>query len=313
MLSVGSVANAQWDPEGGDNWQAPPPDQTQQQQQQQQQPPPDQQQQGWQQQQTQQTQTQQTQTQQEEQPPGWGQGGEETPPASERPAAGGDDHATNAVGHLAVTWLGLQTVAFPGDTLAVPGMPTPGTPAGPPIAALNLPTIGIRYWLSEMVGLDIGLGFHFSTGAHDGEDLRVPGSYTPVDDPQTTAFMLHGGLPLALYHDGHYKFVLIPELDLGFATGNNGASKNLTGFTFRVGARIGSEIHFGFMGIPQLALQATVGLHLQYDSASTDDCPTGDCGASNVVTSANLFRIRTLEFEEPWNIIAGNIAALYYF
>jgi hypothetical protein len=301
---VGSTASAQWDPEGGDTgqWQAPPAGQQQQppQQQQQQQQPP--QQQGWQQQQQPQQQGQQQQGQQQ----GWFQQQEtETPPAggSDDDDSDADDHMA-VVGHMGVGWFGLQSIPFPLDRNP-----------DPDVEDLSLPvaTIGIRYWLSESLGLDLALGMGVATGTLDTENN--PGDSDSVDLPGFFVLDIHGALPIALYHGGHYKFLFIPELDIGFGTGDDGQSNGAawTGFVFRAGARAGAEVHFGFIDIPQLSIQATVGIAFSFASMELDWCPSGNCDAQNQIVTQNIISFGTDQFNEPWDILTSQVAAIYYF
>jgi hypothetical protein len=274
-LLSSSTALAQWDPEGGDTWQAPP-DQTQQQQQ----PDP-------------QLQQQQQQQQQQPQQTNWDT---ERPPQQSNVAPQaeqtGSDHENVAVGGVGIGWFGLQQVPYPG-------------------APIDVATIGARIFFTEMIGLDAALGFGFRTGSNT-VDMR-PGAVTTVDDPTATAFLLHAGLPIALYHNAHYKFLIIPELEIGFATGDDGGIQNLSGFVFRVGAEAGAEIHFGFIDVPELSLQATVGLGFQFTQSTIDDCPGGNCSALNVITTDSDLGFATAQFDEPWDIVKAQVAAIYYF
>jgi hypothetical protein len=76
-----------------------------------------------------------------------------------------------------------------------------------------------------------------------------------------------------------------------------------------VGARAGAEIHFGFIDIPQLALQASIGLRFDVDSGSTTD----STGPDDVEVSSNRTHLHTTVQGAPWAIFTNNIAALYYF
>jgi len=302
VSSMGSVATAQWgDPEGGDNWQAPP-----DQQQQQQQPPPDQQQQqGWQQQQQQPQQQagwqQQQQQQQQQETPAWGSTDTEQPPSVGGSAGGsGESDHQRVVGHLGVGWLGLMDVSVGAGDASV------GVGASRSISA---PIIGMRYWLSEGLGLDIGLGFGYSKVSGEGGMGAVSVS---VIDESGFAFVLHGGIPLAIYNDTHYKFLLIPEVN--FAIGSYTIladiadnDQDLSGLLFTLGGRIGAEIHFGFIDVPDLALQATVGLALAVASGSWET----NFGDDFIDTSS--LDVHTNIQPEPWDIFTGSIAAIYYF
>jgi hypothetical protein len=72
-----------------------------------------------------------------------------------------------------------------------------------------------------------------------------------------------------------------------------------------VGARAGLELFFGFIGIPELALSATVGAQFEYlrNAQSADGTNTSDTTYSLTTTVQN----------SPWDIFVGNVAARYYF
>lgn len=191
--------------------------------------------------------------------------------------AGASDHDA-VVGRLAVGYLGRSVV-----TTGVPG-------------AVPVPVIGIRYWLSDMLGIDAGVGFGIaSSSAKDAMGNKT-------DGPSFHAFMLHGGVPLSLASAGHFSFQVIPELNLGLA-GYSQDPASASTFHLDLGARAGAEIHFGFINVPQLSLQGSIGARMNIDSASTDP---GDGGSS-------AFSLATTVGDNPWNIFTSNVAALYYF
>ena len=197
--------------------------------------------------------------------------------------AGSSDH-DSVVGRLAVGYMG-RTVAFAG---------LPGAPAVP------TSIIGVRYWLSDMLGIDAGIGLGISSAS----TKDAMGMST--DAPSWHAFMLHGGVPLSLASAGHFSFQIVPELNLGFAGSSQtvaGMDSSVSGFHLDIGARAGAEIHFGFINIPQLALQGSVGLRMNIESASADP---GDGGTS-------AFNIATTVGDNPWGIFTNNVSALYYF
>jgi len=195
--------------------------------------------------------------------------------------AGNSDHDA-VVGRLAVGYMGRHGVTI-----------QTGAPANPVIDA---PVIGVRYWLSDMLGIDAGLGFGLSSGS-----TKTGGVST--DDPSYHLFMIHGGVPLSLASAGHFSFQIVPELNVGFAGASGANDASLTGFHLDIGARAGSEIHFGFIGVPQLSLQGSVGLRMNIESTSGSP---GDVGSSH-------FNIATTVGDNPWNIFTSNVAALYYF
>ncbi len=202
--------------------------------------------------------------------------------------AGTSDHDA-VVGRLAVGYLGRSGMQI-------------GNGQGQPEATIAAPVIGVRYWLSDMLGIDAGLGFATSSTSDE-----VNG--TETDGPGQTVFILHGGVPISLASAGHFSFQIVPELNIGFAgaSDDDGPMEEVSrsGFHLDVGARAGAEIHFGFMGIPQLSLQGSVGLRLNMDSTSAEQ------GGNEA--SASSFGIGTTVGDNPWNIFTSNVAALYYF
>jgi hypothetical protein len=108
---------------------------------------------------------------------------------------------------------------------------------------------------------------------------------------------------------------MVPELDLGFGSGTifgdtPDNDQELGAFFFQVGARAGAELHFGFIGVPQLALQATVGLSIRYTSGTLEN-NFGDPRGSTITTVSN-FAFNTTVQEEPWDIFTGSVRAIYY-
>lgn len=199
--------------------------------------------------------------------------------------AGSSDH-DSVVGRLAIGYLGRNGVAVA---------------AGVPVNVIQTPVIGVRYWLSDMLGIDAGLGLGLSSGSQ-----TVAGMSN--DLPGWHLFMIHGGVPLSLASAGHFSFQIVPELNLGFAGGSvdqAGVTNKVSGFHLDVGARAGAEIHFGFINVPQLSLQGSVGLRLNMDSTSST--------IANADSSQSSLTIGTTVGDNPWNIFTSNVAALYYF
>lgn len=208
-----------------------------------------------------------------------------------------DDHE-RVVNRLAVGYMGVTNV--PIGTAGAPGVP-------PTVDTVAAPALGIRYWLGDLVGIDIGLGFGFRGGnTNDGVRQQL------VDN--AFAFLIHGGVPIAVFHEKHYKFLIIPEVNLGFSTGtyfgNNPIDdRGRNGVQLQVGGRLGTEIHFGFMDIPQLSLQASVGLYFEYLNVVV----TGNRNGTPPDVSATNWSFATSVQGEPWDILLGSLTALYYF
>jgi len=225
-------------------------------------------------------------------------------PATAR--AGTSDH-DQMVGRLAVGYFGVTTIgagATPGDTI--------NDPANYLITG-NAPVIGVRYWLTRMLGFDLGIGLGIFGGS---ETAEAGGDPVETDKDSFTGFNLHGGVPLALASADHFTFEVIPEINVGFGSAKEDGDDvaegeaSHSGFHFDVGARVGAEVHFGFIKMPQLALQGSVGLAFAVDSGSTTDSRGP---APDTELSSSRTRFVTTVGGEPWDIFTGNIAALYYF
>jgi len=195
------------------------------------------------------------------------------------PADTGNDHDA-VVGHFAVGYFGISNLPVGGGGGGNNAAVTQGT--------VVAPVIGARYWFLPKVGVDAGIGFSDSSAGW--------------------GVGIHGGLPIALATSKHMTFELIPEATIGFAGNSNGsgaASITYSGFRLDLGARIGGEIQFGFIGIPQLALQASVGLYLEHDSwGYSTSANSGSASSTTFATSVQ---------SDPWGIFTDNISALYYF
>lgn len=219
------------------------------------------------------------------------------PPPAPSPTVEEDDlsdHDKYAVGHFAVGYMG--TTSVPLDGVAGNSIPAP--------------TIGVRYWLNQMIGIDAGLGFAWATGS---TETKNNNNTVTTDKASPFGLVIHGGVPIALATHKHYKFLVIPELNIGFASMTESAPNtpdiSHKGFMLDLGARAGTEIHFGFIGIPQLALQASVGLAFRHQNISrSQDLTTGTVSASDSTSS-----ISTSVQAAPWSIFTNNISALYYF
>jgi hypothetical protein len=226
-------------------------------------------------------------------------------PAAE-PESTTPDHEA-LIGHFGVGYFGVSQLPIAGGLPGGMGM------GGCALARdnVNAPVIGVRYWMSRMIGIDAGVGFGLTSGS---TEAVAPGSDTTTDKPSRLGLALHGGVPLAFASGKHYTFTVVPEATAGFTSGTiKGApgvpDVNLSGFRLDVGARVGAEIYFGFIGIPQLSLQASVGAYFRHEGfkASTDTA-AGPVSASD---STNTFT--TSVNADPWALFVNNISAFYYF
>ncbi|MBX3229757.1 MAG: hypothetical protein KIT84_05435 [Labilithrix sp.] len=228
-----------------------------------------------------------------------------TAAAEETKDDGTTDHE-KVVGHFGVGYFGVT--AQPIGT---------GAPNAVGRGTVQVPVIGARYWLSNRIGIDGGLGLNFFSSSRA---VEQNGAETTTDGPAVIAFALHAGVPIAFAYGKHYKFLAVPEINFGYATQTEEAQNppagapvppdiHRSGLRFDVGARIGTEIQFGFIGIPELALQASVGLNFRRRvwNASQDTTPqptSSSDGATDFGTTVQA---------DPWALFTNNIAAIYYF
>ncbi len=265
-------------------------------------------------------------------------------PAAESSAVGDSDHE-RFVGSFAVGYMGASLVPIATNATLSQLQGNVNTMTAE-AATVYAPVIGVRYWLNSGMGIDVGIGFRNFSGSitRHVADFTTATQQAPapvekdyaVDKVNQMGFLLHAGVPIALATEKHYVFEVIPEANVGFSSGTikeqpyTAASStvapttlsdiNLSGFRLDVGARVGSEIHFGFIGIPQLALQATVGAYFSYEKFKADggshppNNPPDPAGAlPNTSYSSSSSTISTSVNNDPWAIFTNNVSALYYF
>jgi hypothetical protein len=224
-------------------------------------------------------------------------------PIAAKPEDDSPDHE-RFIGHFGVEYFGIQNLPIGG------GLGT-GAGATPGAGTVAAPIIGGRYWLQRNLGIDAGLGF----GSYSSSSTVVNNNTTTTTtNPSSLGFILHGGVPIAFAEGHHYTFELVPEANLGFTSGTikapataaaNTPDTSLSGLRIDIGARVGAEIHFGFIGVPELALEGSVGLYLDHQSAKSSQ------GNASFSTSAT--QIATTVGSSPWAIFNNTISALYYF
>lgn len=225
---------------------------------------------------------------------------ESTAPKATAEAEGASDHEA-VVGRFAVGYFGASQVPIAGGLTGAP-------------STITAPFVGIRYWISDRLGLDLALGFRTQSGSTE----AITGNTTTTTElPGVLALGVKAGVPLALAYGKHYTFTLIPEILLAGATrtvvgqGNPPpADISLTGSRIELGARAGAEIQFGFIGVPQLALQGSIGLNVaRIATKASQDQPSG---GTNSLANDNIEFGTTVQ-SDPWALFTNNISALYYF
>jgi len=177
-------------------------------------------------------------------------------------------------------------------------------PVGAPGATdITVPAIVLRYWVNAKVGVDVGVGIGWQGGSVD-----IGG--TSMDKDSVTGFILQGGLPIALATRRHVSFQIIPSVAVAHGETSQLSPvgvgmADFSGTRVDVGARAGFELFFGFIGIPELALNATVGM--QFESRVYKLSTMGNTQSDTTLTFTTTVQ------NNPWDIFAGNVAARYYF
>jgi len=202
------------------------------------------------------------------------------------------------VNHFAFGYFGISQLPIAG----------PGSNVGGAVRdVVNAPVVGVRYWLNERIGIDGGIGFGVVAGST--ELINGPNDVN-ADKPNKWGLGFHAGVPLAFAHATHYVFELVPEANLGFANGGikggpGVPDQSLSGFRLDLGARVGAEVHFGFIGVPQLSLQASIGVYFRREAFKWSQ-------GGNSASDGSTFFATSVQ-ADPWAIFADNISALYYF
>jgi hypothetical protein len=184
--------------------------------------------------------------------------------------------------------------------LGYAGVSTVPTGAG----SITVPAVGLRYWMSPSMGLDAALGINLTGGSTDTAG-------TSTDKNTVFGILFQGGIPFVLSAHRHVNFEVGPYLTVGYGRTSTGTTSayltetDFNGLRLDVGARAGFEVFFGFIGIPELALSATVGAQFEYlrNAQSTGGTDSSD----------STYSLSTTVQNNPWDIFAGNVAARYYF
>jgi hypothetical protein len=180
------------------------------------------------------------------------------------------------------------------------------------IRQILIPTLGVRKWFSKRRGFEAGVGLSLSAG---GTSAELGTATATVDKESIFAISVHAGVPIMILDTRHMAFLLVPEATLSLATSNISAEfeenappdAKMRGGALDAGLRAGAELHFGFMGLPRLTLQAGVALYVtaQWASATVANHSLTDRSVSIGFGSAG----------NPWDIFSGvaNLSARYYF
>jgi hypothetical protein len=219
-----------------------------------------------------------------------------------------EDKATDfskVVGHVGFAYFGSYDVPL-------------GATRTPNTVATQM--IGIRTFFSPKVGLDVGLGLGILSGS---AEVKSGSTTTTADAPSTLAFSLKVGLPLVLASSRHYAFFIEPQALFGYAGetvkanvpvgGTAVPDTKHNGTRFTLGGAAGAMVQFGFIGMPQLALDATLGLGLDITNAKTEAPDPTAGGGATATRSLSALGFSTLSGSQPWNIFHSNVEVIYFF
>lgn len=176
------------------------------------------------------------------------------------------------------------------------------------------PIVGARYWLTEGLGVQAGLGVSAGRSNFVSEQ--------PDSDSNNTDFFattVHAAAPFVLFYDEHYKFLFIPELNIGFGLNESEGQREVFNddfensvFAIGLAAKVGAEIHFGFIGLPMLSIQGTVGVNTTF-STRKETRFTDASGQSEFSRRTRSFSFGTTQFSDVLDFFSSNVAAIYYF
>jgi hypothetical protein len=225
--------------------------------------------------------------------------------SAKRVSSSGESDHESVVGSLGIGLLGLAEVPVgtaPGSARTVD-------------STVTAPVLGARYWLSERFGLEAGVGFMFRSGS-------VEDSAGNKGDLSSRAFVLHGGLPIALFWGEHFNFLAIPYLGLGFSKATDGRGQAASaddvfgkGFLFEAGLRAGVEVQLGAIGLEGFALQLTGGVRLRFEKthANIPLLDDDDATPASYDVDGKQVVFATSPGSTLGSSIAGSLAAVYYF
>jgi hypothetical protein len=224
--------------------------------------------------------------------------------------SGATDHSA-VVGHLGLRYFGsvdMPALAFEGGMATTTG-------------SQALHTVGMRYWLNGALGLEAGLGIGFASGSTT-QTAQTGGMQTQTqsDRPNFFGIGLQVGLPIMVAEAKHLAIHVDPYLSFRYGTsgittgsGDSTRDNSLSAVQLSLGANAVAELQFGFIGLPQLGLQAQFGFGLSYLSQSAKQVTLRNNDTNT--DSRSGFSIGTTVGPHYGldQIISGSISAVWYF
>lgn len=174
--------------------------------------------------------------------------------------------------------------------------------------------IGLRYWFRRRLAFEVALGGGVQSGS-----------------PKTLAWSARFSLPVALFVEKHLTLFVAPTVAYGQGTETVKGDKTVspitglertppdaqhTGLRLSIGARLGAELHLGFLGMQRLSLIGAVGLDASYLRGVSSAAPaptTKDPDPKAVDSRSSKVSLRTTFSDDPWASFLGNVAIVGYF
>lgn len=219
--------------------------------------------------------------------------------APERPSA----HERRR-GSIGFGFLGTTSILRSVPTVGLD--PTTGRPTSVSQYA-TVPMLGIRYWpVRYRIGMELGVGFMFSSAA-----AAMNG--TPVGQTNdSTEFVGHLSLPIALGSTEHIIFFVAPEFRAGHSSAKSSGGSGTPDFAWSFDASLkgGVEIFFSFIGLDNLSVEAGVRVGVMHEFRSaTVSSPL----QPETFNTTSLTRFATSLVANPWELFTSTLAARYYF
>ena len=208
----------------------------------------------------------------------------------------------------------IPAVATGGSSVSIDGTGSATLTIAPDEAIV--PLFGIRYWATNTVGLDIGVGAGFETGSFT---RMIPNPDPALDRTSEGASARRTNIagrlaaPISVRSGKHYNLMFIPEFSFGYSrtllpafhesTTGQALDLRVSGFVLSAGAQLGHELSFGFLGAPQVSLQTAWGLRVESRKRS------GKIGDAEATLSD--LGIGTSFHGEPWQWLTGSISLFY--
>lgn len=230
------------------------------------------------------------------------------------PAAGAEaaselptDHSA-VVGHWGIGYLGSSQVSV------LAQKPDESNPL--PLSPVDLHSVGVRYWMSPKVGVEFGA----AVGTGMASTSISKGNTTSTEEsPGYLAFEVQAGLPVIVAETRHLAFHIAPFLayrrassSLTVTTGSDSAGIKLTDQTFQAGANLTAEWQFGFIGLPELGLQARLGVAVVRQAVGIALSSNGTV-VSEYERATTRFGTSVGSEGDVAGQVLGHLAAVWYF